>query len=137
MPGAARAAWLLAAGLCLAPLVPASAPEIGCARPGALDEGERHTRRVSCAGGALLAGPARLLFGLRLDPNLADERSLESLPGIGPARAAAIVAERERGRFESLEALTRVRGIGPHILARLRPWLEVTPQPAARGSRSG
>ncbi|MGI9590651.1 MAG: ComEA family DNA-binding protein [Myxococcota bacterium] len=137
MTGASGAAWLLAAGLCLAPLLPAPAPELGCARPGALDRDELHSRRVSCAGGAPLRGPARLLFGLRLDPNLADAKSLESLPGIGPARAAAIVAERDRRRFESLEALTRVSGIGPRTLERLRPWLEVAPERTAPGSRSG
>jgi len=135
--GASGAAWLLAAGLCLAPLAPGSRPETACPQPGALDPGEPHTRRVGCAGGAPLRGPARLLFGLRLDPNLADAKSLESLPGIGPARAAAIVAERDRRRFESLEALTRVSGIGPRTLERLRPWLEVAPERTAPGSRSG
>ena len=39
------------------------------------------------------------------------------LTGVGPALAAAIVADREiNGEFSSAEALTRVRGIGNHIL---------------------
>jgi hypothetical protein len=49
-------------------------------------------------------------------------------------RAAAIVAEREQRPFDSLEALTRVRGIGPRTLEGLRPWLEVarTGEPGTR-----
>jgi competence ComEA-like helix-hairpin-helix protein len=132
----ARAAWLLAAGLLAAPLLPEPLPEAGCPSPGALDPGAVHTRAVGCAGGAPLRGPARLLFGLRLDPNRADAESLQSLPGIGPARAAAIVAERERRPFASVEALIRVHGIGPRTVERLRPWLalapaEVSPQPGS------
>ena len=39
------------------------------------------------------------------------------LSGVGPALAAAIVADRaSNGEFNSPEALTRVRGIGSRIL---------------------
>ena len=134
--GAARAAWLLAAGLFLWPLLPDRAPEVGCPQAAALDAPALHSRRVSCNGGAPLRGPARLLFGLRLDLNRADAASLQSLPGIGAVRSAAILAERELRPFESLEALTRVRGIGPRILAGLRPWLEVA-TPRAPGAPRG
>ena len=52
--------------------------------------------------------------------NQATEEQLTVLPGIGPALAAAIVAERRRGgAFRSLEDLRRVRGIGPAVLRRL------------------
>ena len=45
----------------------------------------------------------------------------EQLPGVGPATAAAIVAERERnGPFASVDELDRVRGIGPAKLEALR-----------------
>jgi competence protein ComEA len=48
-----------------------------------------------------------------LDLNSADEAALEELPGIGPATAAKIVADREeRGPFQSTEDLMRVSGIG-------------------------
>lgn len=81
---------------------------------------------VRCDGiGPPLRGPARLLFGLRLDPNRASAESLEVLPGIGPARAAAIVAERRRAPFREVGDLRRVRGIGPLTLERIAPWLEV------------
>ena len=79
-----------------------------------------------------LRGPVRRLFGLPLDPNRADASTLETLPGIGPARAQAIVRERCRRRFESPTDLLRVHGIGPRTLARLSPWLAVEPAREAR-----
>jgi competence protein ComEA len=57
----------------------------------------------------------------RLNLNSATLSELDRLPGIGPARAAAILQEREaRGPFTSVEALSRVPGLGPSAIARLR-----------------
>jgi competence protein ComEA len=64
-----------------------------------------------------------VLFGLGLDPNTADASALEALPGVGPARAEAIVADRTRGAYRSLADLGRVHGIGPVTLRRAAPWL--------------
>ncbi len=59
-----------------------------------------------------------------LDPDRADAAEWERLPGIGPALAARIVADRAaRGPFGGLAGLGRVRGIGPRTLERLRPYL--------------
>ena len=56
-----------------------------------------------------------------LNLNSASISELDGLPGIGPARAAAILQEREaRGPFASVEALSRVPGLGPSAIARLR-----------------
>lgn len=45
--------------------------------------------------------------------NSADAQTLASLKGIGPAKAAAIVADRDaNGPFVSVEDLVRVKGIG-------------------------
>ncbi len=53
--------------------------------------------------------------------NTATERELLQLPGIGPARARAIVDDREaNGPYRTLEELSRVPGIGPGILQQLR-----------------
>lgn len=55
-----------------------------------------------------------------VDVNRATAAQLETLPGVGPATAAAIVTERDRnGPFVSLAELDRVPGIGPAKLAAL------------------
>jgi comEA protein len=57
-----------------------------------------------------------------VDLNEADAEALDSLPGIGPARARAILDLRaERGRFASVDDLLDVPGIGPAIVEDLRP----------------
>lgn len=61
-----------------------------------------------------------------VDLNTADVALLETLPGIGPATAAAIVDHRERhGPFTSVEGLLEVRGIGEAKLAALRDLVRV------------
>ena len=89
-----------------------------------------HTRRVACGtpGGPELRGPARVLFGLGIDPNTADASALEALPGVGPTRAEAIVAGRADGAYRSLADLGRIHGIGPVILRRAAPWLAFEPE---------
>mgnify|MGYP001822690119 FL=1 len=57
-----------------------------------------------------------------IDINTAEPAELESLPGVGPATAAAIVAHREEhGSFTEVAGLLAVPGIGPAKLDRLRP----------------
>lgn len=54
--------------------------------------------------------------------NTADVDQLDALPGVGPATATAIVADREaNGPFATVDDLSRVRGIGPAKLEQLRP----------------
>lgn len=122
---AARAAWGLALALFVtggagAPWrAPGDVPDCPAPRETAAQGG--HSVEIACgpaARGGSLRGPARLLFGLGIDPNHADPGTLEALPGIGPGRAAAIVAERRRRPFASLDDLRRVPGIGPVTLRR-------------------
>lgn len=57
-----------------------------------------------------------------VDLNTATVEQLDSLPGIGPATAHAIVEFRKQhGRFRSVAQLLEVRGIGEAKLAALRP----------------
>ena len=55
--------------------------------------------------------------------NTATAAELERLPGVGPARALAIVAYRERRPFRRIQELMRIRGIGRKTFRRLRPML--------------
>lgn len=58
--------------------------------------------------------------------NSADESELDSLPGVGPVTASAIIAWRtDNGEFTSVEQLGEVDGIGPVRLAKLRSLVEV------------
>lgn len=78
-------------------------------------------RRAASRG---LPAPA---FGA-LDPDRASAADWERLPGIGPALAARIVADRAaRGPFGGPEGLSRVKGIGPKTVERLRPYFRSAP----------
>ena len=56
----------------------------------------------------------------RVDVNNATAAELASLPGIGASKAAAIIAEREKKPFSSVDDLVRVRGIGERTVEDLR-----------------
>jgi competence ComEA-like helix-hairpin-helix protein len=57
-----------------------------------------------------------------INVNTASEGELTSLPGIGPAKAAAIVQVRtQTGPFKSLSDLDAVPGIGPATLTNITP----------------
>ncbi len=56
-----------------------------------------------------------------VDLNRASAAELETLPGVGPALARRILEDRlSHGPFASLEELTRVSGVGPSTVERLR-----------------
>lgn len=75
-----------------------------------------------------LAADEQLLLGLPIDANQATARELAFVPGLSRTLAARIVRDREEnGPFPAVEALERVRGIGPKRLARARPSLTVAP----------
>ena len=61
-----------------------------------------------------------------IDLNTADQASLETIPGVGPVTATAILQHRtEIGSFESVDQLLDVTGIGPATLEALRPYVSV------------
>jgi competence protein ComEA len=65
---------------------------------------------------------AGLLADGRVVLNAASEAELTKLPGIGPSRARAILALRQRlTKFRAVEDLLRIKGIGRKMLRRLRP----------------
>jgi competence protein ComEA len=93
-------------------------------------------------GGALvlalsLAAAPRLSAaeGGLVNLNTATEQELVALPGIGPAKAKAIVEYRSTQPFAKVEDLMNVRGIGQHTLDSLRGKVTVGPAPAEGARR--
>lgn len=77
-------------------------------------------------GGALAgAGPSPSASDSALvNLNTADQVALESVPGLGPVKAAAILQLRaEVGSFGSIDQLLDVTGIGPATLESIRPYV--------------
>jgi competence protein ComEA len=128
----------LAAGVALPGFAGRSAP-VACTTPSARAEAAGRTVEVACGAGegAALQGAARLLFGLRLDPNRADAAALEALPQLGPARAQALVAARRQQVFCGPLDLERVSGIGPRVRAAVAPWLDFAGAGPCPGGRGG
>ena len=61
----------------------------------------------------------------RININEAGPDELVQLPGIGPSRAQAIIAEREKRRFRRVEDIIRVPGIGRKTFGRIRNSIRV------------
>lgn len=75
------------------------------------------------AGGGTAGGPG---VPEVVDLNTATAEQLDTLPGVGPATATAILAYREEvGPFGSVDELLEVRGIGDAKLEQLRPLVRV------------
>ena len=57
----------------------------------------------------------------KININLASQKELETLTGIGPSKAQAIIEYREKyGGFKTIEELTNVSGIGEATLEKIR-----------------
>ena len=62
----------------------------------------------------------------RVNINTADAKTLESLPGIGPAYAMRIVEYRSKnGLFTSYDELLKIKGIGKKRLEKLLPFIQL------------
>jgi len=128
---------------------------VACARPAASGaagapkevEMQRITRAVAVgllcglvlAGtgrGAVAAGAAPAAAGARVDINSAGADELAKLPGVGPAKARAIIEYRSEAPFQKPEDLRKVKGIGDKLYDRLKDQIRVEPAatPKGRGS---
>ncbi len=91
---------------------------VNLARP--VTDGEQIVVPVKGAAGAVSASgaggagpPGAASSGGPVDLNTATAQQLDTLPGVGPATAAKIIADRtENGPFRTAEDLMRVPGIG-------------------------
>jgi competence protein ComEA len=71
--------------------------------------------------------------GQSFELNLATQRDLQLLPGVGPKLAERILIERQRrGGFERVSDLLEVKGIGPATLERLSRFVRVEPRSTDR-----
>lgn len=62
-----------------------------------------------------------------VDINTADQAELESLPGIGTAKAQAILDYRSvHGPFDSIEELLEVEGIGEKLLEKIQDYVIIS-----------
>lgn len=66
-----------------------------------------------------LAAPSRAADG-GVNLNTATQEELVSLPGVGPAKAKAIIDYRNAHPFKSVEEVKNVRGIGDHLYESLK-----------------
>lgn len=66
----------------------------------------------------------KMTLGIPISLNAESETGLTAIPGIGPGLAKAIVRERsERGGFRRFRDLLSVKGIGPKLYERIRPYV--------------
>jgi len=67
--------------------------------------------------------------------NTATKEELVALPGVGPAKAQAILDYRNsHGQFKSIEEVKDVKGIGAKRFEKLKPELTVAPAPVKAAS---
>ena len=91
---------------------------VGAANPAAGEDAANP--RIS----GIYGGPREPVSDRPVDLNSASEADLKALPGIGRARALAILAyRRENGPFAAVSDLGRVPGFSQALVARLAPFL--------------
>jgi len=88
---------------------------------------------------ATLAAAAMLIAGIGMaqaatnfegvvNLNTANAEQLTEIPGIGPAKARAIIEHRTAAPFKSVEDVKLVKGIGDKLFAKISPSLTVNGQ---------
>ncbi|WP_171018839.1 helix-hairpin-helix domain-containing protein, partial [Rhodococcus sp. Q] len=93
--------------------------------PGSVPVAGSATIGAGAVGGGAAGGPGNATGG-PVDLNTATEQQLDTLPGVGPVTATAIVSWRTaNGSFTDVEQLGEVDGIGPARLEKLRTLVTV------------
>jgi competence protein ComEA len=90
---------------------------------------------VACLMGLAAAPAAQAAKGVDgvVNINTAEAGVLGLLPGIGPSKAAQILAYRKRHPFRTVDELVRIRGIGRKMVRHLRVHLAVAGPTTAAG----
>lgn len=95
----------------------------GAGNSGVTSAGSAHSLspgNPAAAGGQQTSSPL-------IDLNTADETALDSLPGVGPVMAQNILAwRRQNGRFNTVEQLQEISGIGPARYAQISALVTVS-----------
>lgn len=119
------------------PAPPSVVPSAIARAPLAVADSASVSAAASGSGSASAAVPPHAARATTDNPvylNDATVDDLRRLPGIGPKRALAVLALRQRlGRFRQIEDLLRVRGIGRSTLRRLRPLVRLDHPASADG----
>lgn len=116
------AAMAMAAGVAWAQPVRTTAQ---AASPGA--------RPVASATASGSGAGAHATPDLVLDLNKATAEEFEKLPGIGPAKAKAMVDYQKAHGYRKVEDVTKIQGIGRKTLQKLRPQLTVSERAPSSG----
>jgi competence protein ComEA len=90
---------------------------------------------VGTGRGAFAAGAAPPDQAARVDLNSASADDIARLPGIGAAKARAIVEHRSEAPFKKPEDLKRVKGIGDKLYDRVKDRITVGEPAGAHGGR--
>ena len=81
---------------------------------------------VALLAALVLSGPLHAADG-GVNLNTASQEELLALPGVGPAKAKAIIEYRNAHPFKSVEEVKNVRGIGDHMFESLKGKISVGP----------
>ncbi|MBN6186228.1 ComEA family DNA-binding protein [Aneurinibacillus sp. BA2021] len=75
----------------------------------------------STSGGGMLIAGAQEKEATKINLNTATAEQLQTIPGIGPRKAEAIIQYREEnGPFKTVEGLTNIAGIGAKTVEKMR-----------------
>lgn len=67
--------------------------------------------------------------------NTASQAELELLPGIGPSIAGKMIAYRGEQKFEQLNHVMRIKGIGKKTYAKIKPFMKLEGESNLRSTK--